>query len=155
MSEEKSSVPGSVSSARKPRADALRNREHIVRVAREAFTERGDSVTLEEVVEKSGLGTGTLYRHFPTRDALIEAVYRADLDQLASAQREFAESLPPVEALRSWLLAFVDFLGTKIAMREALQWTWNRSTYCVRLPGWHTTAPARIGRPARDGWSTS
>ncbi|RYG37043.1 TetR/AcrR family transcriptional regulator, partial [bacterium] len=86
---------------RKPRADALRNRERILDVAREAFAEGGGSVTLEDIVRLSGLGTGTLYRHFPTRDALVEALYLSEMEKLAAAEREFAATLPPVEALRA------------------------------------------------------
>ncbi len=104
---------------RKPRADALRNRERILAVAREAFAE-GANVTLDDVVRRSGLGVGTLYRHFPTRDALVEALYLSEMERLAVAERELAASLPPVEALRQWMLLFVDLLAAKDAMREAL-----------------------------------
>ena len=105
---------------RKPRADARRNRELILKVAREAFAQQGANITLEDIVRLSGVGTGTLYRNFRTRDALIEAVYLSEVERLAAAQRELAESQPPVEALRQWMLAFVDFIATKSAMREAL-----------------------------------
>lgn len=105
---------------RKPRADALRNRENILAVAREAFAEGGAEVTLDDVVRRSGLGVGTLYRHFPTRDALVEALYLSEIERLAAAERELATAEPPVEALRQWLRLFVDMLATKQAMREAL-----------------------------------
>lgn len=115
MSDQKSS-----STARKPRADALRNRERILSVAREAFAEGGANVTLDDIVRLSGLGVGTLYRHFPTRDALVEALYLAELDKLTTAERELSESLPPVEALRQWLFLFIDLMSTKLALKEAL-----------------------------------
>jgi AcrR family transcriptional regulator len=114
------SVKDPEKTARKPRADALRNRECIVEIARQAFAEGGAAVTLDDIVKRSGLGVGTLYRHFPTRDALIEAVYLSEVERMAEAQRTLSESLPPVEALRQWMLLFVDFLSTKLAMKEAL-----------------------------------
>src|ERR1017187_2616883 len=90
--------------ARKPRTDALRNRERILEVAKAAFTRQGANASLEEIAKQAGVGTGTLYRHFPTRDELIEAVYRTEVEKLAAAERKFAETLPPIEALRAWLL---------------------------------------------------
>ena len=107
-------------SPRKPRADAFRNRERILAVAREAFAEGGASVTLDDVVRRSGLGVGTLYRHFPTRDALVGALYLSEVERLAAAGRELSSSRPPVEALREWMLLFVDLLATKQVAREAL-----------------------------------
>lgn len=107
------------SSLRKPRADALRNREHILEVARAAFSEQGSKVTLDDIVKRSGLGVGTLYRHFPTRDALVEALYRSEVEKLAAAQGRLSETVPPVEALREWMLLFIDLLATKQLLREA------------------------------------
>src|ERR1700750_3295087 len=94
--------------SRKPRADAQRNRERILEVAKKAFTRSGVDISLDEVAKQAGIGPGTLYRHFPTRDALLEAVYRTEVEKLGAAEREFAESMPPVEALRAWMLLFVD-----------------------------------------------
>ena len=105
---------------RKPRADAQRNRERILQVAREAFADRGANVTLEDIVGLSGLGVGTLYRNFPTRDALIEAVYLSEVQRLAAAERELSQSEPPLEALRQWMLRFVDYMAAKSVMKEAL-----------------------------------
>ena len=105
---------------RKPRADALRNREHILAVARAAFAEGGASVTLDDIVRRSGLGVGTLYRHFPTRDALVEALYLSELEKLVEAEKELSKTLLPVEALRAWMLLFVDLMATKLILREAL-----------------------------------
>ncbi len=98
---------------RKPRTDAQRNRERILEVAKEAFTRRGASASLDDIAKEAGVGAGTLYRHFPTRDALIEAVYRTEVGKLAAAERKFAEAMPPIEALRAWMLLFVDYIATK------------------------------------------
>jgi len=98
---------------RKPRTDAQRNRERILEVAKEAFTRRGANASLDDIAKETGVGAGTLYRHFPTRDALIEAVYRTEVEKLAAAERKFAEAMPPIEALRAWMLLFVDYIATK------------------------------------------
>jgi len=105
---------------RKPRADALRNREQILAVAREAFAEGGASVTMEDVVRRSGLGVGTLYRHFPTRDSLVEALYMSEMEKLVAAEKALSLTLAPVEALRAWMLLFIDLMATKMTIREAL-----------------------------------
>jgi AcrR family transcriptional regulator len=98
---------------RKPRADAQRNRERILEVAKQEFTRSGASASLEEIAKKAGVGPGTLYRHFPTREELLVAVYRSEMEKLAAAERTFADTLPPVKALRAWLLLFVDAVETK------------------------------------------
>lgn len=98
---------------RKPRADGQRNRERILEVAKQEFTRSGASASLEEIAKKAGVGPGTLYRHFPTREELLVAVYRSEMEKLAAAERKFANTLPPVEALRAWLLLFVDAVETK------------------------------------------
>jgi AcrR family transcriptional regulator len=105
---------------RKPRTDALRNRARILEVAKEAFTRSGANTSLDDVAKQAGVGAGTLYRHFPTRDELLEAVYRTEVEKLASAARKFAETLPPMEALRAWLLLFVDYIATKQIIAPAL-----------------------------------
>jgi AcrR family transcriptional regulator len=98
---------------RKPRADAQRNRERILEVAKLEFTRSGASASLEKIAKKAGVGPGTLYRHFPTREELLMAVYRSEMEKLAAAERTFADTLPPVGALRAWLLLFVDAVQTK------------------------------------------
>jgi AcrR family transcriptional regulator len=105
---------------RKPRTDAQRNRERILEVAKEAFARSGASTSLDDIAKHAGVGAGTLYRHFPTRDALIEAVYRTEVQKLAAAERKFAEAMPPVEALRAWMLLFVDYIATKQIIAPAL-----------------------------------
>lgn len=105
---------------RKPRADALRNRERILEKAKEAFTHAGADISLEDVARQAGVGAGTLYRHFPTRDALLESVYRAEVEKLALEERRLAASLPAPEALRAWMLLFVDYIATKKLIAPAL-----------------------------------
>jgi AcrR family transcriptional regulator len=98
---------------RKPRADAQRNHQRILEVAKDAFTRLGANINLDEVARQAGVGPGTLYRHFPTRDALLEAVYRKEVEKLAAAENAFARTMLPVEALRAWMLLFVDYIATK------------------------------------------
>jgi AcrR family transcriptional regulator len=105
---------------RKPRTDAQRNRERILGVAKEAFTRHGANASLDDIAREAGVGPGTLYRHFPSRDALIEAVYRSEVERLAEAQRKFAETMPPIEALRAWMLLFVDYIAAKHIIAPAL-----------------------------------
>lgn len=108
------------SPTRKPRADALRNRTRILEIAKAAFTRFGGNVSLDDVARQARIGAGTLYRHFPTRDALLEAVYRTEVEKLAAAEREFAKSMPPAQALRAWMLLFVDYIATKQLIAPAL-----------------------------------
>jgi len=105
---------------RKPRADAQRNRARILEIAKDAFTRSGANTSLDDVARQARIGPGTLYRHFPTRDSLLEAVYRTEVEKLAAAEGEFAESMPPVEALRAWMLLFVDYIATKQIIAPAL-----------------------------------
>jgi AcrR family transcriptional regulator len=108
------------SAGRKPRTDAQRNRERILEVAKEAFTRSGASASLDDIAREAGVGAGTLYRHFPTRDALLEAVYRVEVEKLAAAERNLAQAMPPIEALRAWMLLFVDYIATKQIIAPAL-----------------------------------
>jgi AcrR family transcriptional regulator len=105
---------------RKPRADAQRNRERILGIAKEAFTRSGADINLDDVAKQAGVGAGTLYRHFPTRHALLEAVYRTEVEKLAAAERKFAETMPPIEALQAWMLLFVDYIAAKQIIAPAL-----------------------------------
>src|SRR3954470_22494947 len=100
-------------SVRKPRTDAQRNRERILEVAKLAFTRYGANTSLDDIAKEAEVGAGTLYRHFPNRDALIEAVYRTEVEKLAAAERKFAETMGPVKALRAWMLLFVDYIAAK------------------------------------------
>jgi AcrR family transcriptional regulator len=105
---------------RKPRADAQRNYDRILEIAKAAFTRSGANVSLDDIAKQANVGPGTLYRHFPTRDALLEAVYRSELGKLAAAEEEFARTLPPVDALRAWMLLFVDYIAAKQIIAPAL-----------------------------------
>jgi AcrR family transcriptional regulator len=89
-------------------------------VAKEAFRKYGANASLDHVAKQAGVGAGTLYRHFPSREALIEAVYRNEVEKLAAAQRELSLKLPPVEALRAWMLLFVDHIAAKQIIFPAL-----------------------------------
>jgi AcrR family transcriptional regulator len=108
------------SAVRKPRADATRNRIRLLETAKAAFAEKGSGASLDEIARIAGVGAGTLYRHFPTRDALVAAVYRNETEQLVAAADHLAAAHPPVTALREWLLLFVDYMATKHGMSEVL-----------------------------------
>jgi AcrR family transcriptional regulator len=110
----------SKSHTRKPRADAERNRDRVLEAAKEAFTRSGADASLDDIAKQAGVGPGTLYRHFASREALIEAVYRTEVEKLAAAQRNFAETMPPIEALRAWMLLFVDYIAAKKIIAQAL-----------------------------------
>lgn len=105
---------------RQPRTDAQRNRERILEVSKEAFTRFGADASLDDIAKQAGVGAGTLYRHFPTRDALIEAVYRSEVEKLAVAERKFTETMAPIDALRTWMLLFVDHIAAKQIIAPAL-----------------------------------
>lgn len=110
----------SQSALRKPRTDAIRNRQRILEAAKAAFTRHGADASLDEIAKQAGVGPGTLYRHFPTRDALVEAVYRSEVEKLAEAGRRFATTMPPLEALRAWLMLLVDHIAAKHIIAPAL-----------------------------------
>ena len=103
------------------RADAQRNREKLLVAAVDAFTREGPDVTLESVAKAAGVGIGTLYRHFPTRESLVEAAYRNELSRLCDAAPELAGTLPPDRALRAWMDRFLDYMTTKHGMADALR----------------------------------
>jgi AcrR family transcriptional regulator len=109
-----------LSTPRKPRADAERNRQRLMDVAKKAFAESGGDVTLDEIAKRAGVGIGTLYRHFPTRDAMLQAVYRHEVEQLADAATGLLETMKPLDALRAWLRLFADYIGTKKIIVSAL-----------------------------------
>jgi len=111
---------GEPATARRPRADAERNRIRLLETAKVVFAEKGAAASLDEIARKAGVGAGTLYRHFPTRDALVAAVYRNEVGQLAAAADHLAKAHPPIKALREWLLLFVDYMAAKHGMYELL-----------------------------------
>ena len=103
------------------RADARRNREKLVAVARAAFAAADDTVALEAVAREAGVGIGTLYRHFPTREALVEAVYAAELDDVATSAPALLAEFPPEAALRAWMDRYAAFVAAKRGMIDTLR----------------------------------
>jgi AcrR family transcriptional regulator len=103
------------------RADAQRNRDRLLEVAAAAFTSRGIDASLEEIAKTAGVGVGTLYRHFPTRDALIEAVYRREVERLCAGAVELLAELPADEALGEWMQRFVRYVTMKRGLGQALK----------------------------------
>ncbi len=116
----KESRSDTVPAARKPRADAARNRALLLEAGKACFAESGAATTLEQVARKAGVGIGTLYRHFPTRDVLVEQVYRDALDRLAADAARLAQEQPPLEALRQWLFLFIGYIATKKLMHDLI-----------------------------------
>ncbi|WP_426625067.1 TetR/AcrR family transcriptional regulator [Leifsonia sp. McL0607] len=111
-------------SPRPLRADAQRNRDHLLAVARTAFAADADEVTLERIAKDAGVGIGTLYRHFPTREALVEAVYSAELDAVVADADILLSELPPLAALREWMNRYARFTASKHGMLPALRAGW-------------------------------
>jgi AcrR family transcriptional regulator len=107
-------------SPRKPRADAARNRERVLEAAKAVFSAGGAGASLEAVARTAGVGIGTLYRHFPTREALFEAVYRREVQHLADLAEQLKRDTRPVDALRQWMRSNVKFVATKKGMSAAL-----------------------------------
>jgi len=105
---------------RKPRSDAQRNRERILEVAKQVFTRRGADASMGEIARRAKIGPGTLYRHFATRDELLATVYITEVEKLAAAQKKLSAELPPIEALRAWLLVFIDYIAAKKIIAPAL-----------------------------------
>jgi AcrR family transcriptional regulator len=124
--------------ARKPRADALRNRDRLVVAAKAAFAQSGPDASLDDIARRAEVGIGTLYRHFPTRDAIVEAVYRREVEQLAEAAPRLLQSHPPDVALREWMLVFIDYIATKKLIAPAL------SAIVSGSPDLYTSSSARI-----------
>lgn len=110
--------------ARAPRTDALRNRDRLVKAARAAFAAPEGSVPLEGIARAAGVGIGTLYRHFPTREALVEAVYAAELDDVTDSVPALLHELPPDAALRAWMERYAAFVATKRGMADTLRAGW-------------------------------
>lgn len=113
---------------RTPRADAVRNRERVLEAAKAVFSAGGAEASLEAVARRAGVGIGTLYRHFPTREALFEAVYRREVEQLAELAEQLKTEAPPIDALRRWLRSNVEFVATKKGMSQALALAAHRSS---------------------------
>jgi len=110
----------SADALRKPRSDAVRNRERVLEAAKAVFSAGGADASLEAVAKRAGVGIGTLYRHFPTREALFEAVYRREVDQLSELAEQLKSTPAPVDALRRWMRSNVELVATKKGMISAL-----------------------------------
>lgn len=108
--------------AQKPlRADAQRNRDRLVEVAAQMFASDGVDASLEEIAKRAGVGIGTLYRHFPTREHLVEVVYRREVEGLCHAADELAREHPADVALELWMQRFVDYIATKRGLATSLR----------------------------------
>jgi AcrR family transcriptional regulator len=103
------------------RADAQRNRDKILAAAVRVFTEEGLDAHLERIAKEAGVGSGTLYRNFPTREALIEAAYRNEVARLCDSVPGLLAAMPPAEALRAWTRRFIDYATAKLGMADALR----------------------------------
>lgn len=114
-------LPVSADSARPLRADAQQNHDRLLAVAAEAFARDGTGASLRAIAQEAGVGIGTLYRRFPHREALVEAVYRNEVAGLCAAAGELLDGSTAVEALRAWMERFVDFMDAKHGMADALR----------------------------------
>lgn len=123
---------------RRPRADAIRNRDRLLEAAKAVFLAGGAEASLEAVARAAGVGIGTLYRHFPTREDLFEAVYRREVDQLVELGATLLRMPDPVEALRVWINASVDFIATKKGMAAAFALSFKTPS------DWQRTAADRM-----------
>jgi AcrR family transcriptional regulator len=128
-------------STRRPRSDGERNRARLIAAAKLAFAERGGAASLEGIAREAEVSIASLYRHFPTRDALIEAVYRKETDTLIDAAARLMIEREPATALREWLLLFVEFLDAKQGMAEAL------NTLIGGPDALYSGTPARLAFP--------
>jgi AcrR family transcriptional regulator len=122
------------------RADARRNRERLLAVARDAFAEHGADASLDDIARRAGVGSGTLYRHFPTRQALLEAVYRDLVDALCAQADELLASPSPGEALATWLRAVVAYATTKRGLWPLMTALGNRPEVLASCHGAMRTA---------------
>jgi AcrR family transcriptional regulator len=123
MSAEEQSINAKHNAAaetRKPRADGTRNRQLLIDAAKEGFAEVGMNVSLEEIARRAGVGIGTLYRHFPSREAVVEAVYRRAVEQLAEVVPQLLANCAPGEALHKWMHLFIDYIATKRLIAPSL-----------------------------------
>ncbi|MFC8719855.1 TetR/AcrR family transcriptional regulator [Kitasatospora sp. NPDC057198] len=114
--------------ARAPRADARRNRQRLLAVARDAFAATDGKATLDAIAREAGVGIGTLYRHFPTREALVEAIYATELDTVVASAPALLAELPPEAALRAWMDGYAAFFAAKRGISETLRAGWASGT---------------------------
>ncbi|WUN66595.1 TetR/AcrR family transcriptional regulator [Streptomyces sp. NBC_00304] len=135
--------------ARPVRADARRNREKLITVARAAFAAADGAVALENIAREAGFGIGTLYRHFPTREALVEAVYGAELDDVTASAPVVLAEFPPEVALRAWLDRYAAFVATKRGMLDTLHAGW--ASGWIATPTTRERITAAIGAILAEG----
>jgi AcrR family transcriptional regulator len=135
--------PGA-SEQRRPRADSERNRLRLLEAAQAAFTAARGPVTLEQVARDAGVGIGTLYRHFPTRESLVEALYRQELAALCASAGELLGALPPERALRAWMDRFADYVAAKREMADTLRAVFAAGTVTVSQAREELTAAVRV-----------
>ena len=131
----------SLNATRRPRSDRERNRARLIAAAKLAFAEHGAGTSLEGIAREAKVSIASLYRHFPTRDTLIEAVYRQETDTLIEGAGRLAAELPPILALRAWLLLFVEYIDTKKGMAEVLD------TLIGGPDALYSGTPARLASP--------
>src|ERR1700731_1933674 len=138
---------------RRPRADAVRNHERVLKAAKAVFSAGGAEASLEAVAKRAGVGIGTLYRHFPTRESLFEAVYRREVQQLGELAEQLKSEAAPVDALRRWLRSNVEFVATKKGMSAALALAAHSSSelYAYTFDRLTKAVGALLGRAAAAG----
>ena len=123
--------PMQATQAKRPRADAERNRTRLLDAARAAFASGQDTVTLDQIARDAGVGIGTLYRHFPTREALVEALYRKELGDLCASAGDLLLTHSPDRALRAWMSRFADYVAAKREMADAIRAVFASGTVTV------------------------
>jgi AcrR family transcriptional regulator len=116
-----------IPATRRPRADSARNRQLLIDAAKAGFADVGLNISLEEIARRAGVGIGTLYRHFPSREAVVEAVYRREVEQLAEAVPQLLQTAKPGDALHKWMHLFVDYIATKRLIAPSLASVAGRS----------------------------
>jgi AcrR family transcriptional regulator len=144
---------GEGSPGRKPRADAQRNRERLLEAAKAAFAAVGPDASLDEIARRAGVGIGTLYRHFPTRDAIVEAVYCRAVQQLADGAAQLLATRTPGEALHQWMRQFVDYIATKKVIASAVSAIVGGASELYAASGLQITEAVRllVARAAASG----
>lgn len=134
---------------RPARADARRNRERLLAAAREAFAATPDGVPLDAIARAAGVGIGTLYRHFPTREALVEALYAAELDEVVASAPALLAELEPSAALRAWMTRYAEFFRIKRGMSDTLRAGWASGS--IATPATRERITATIAEMLRSG----
>ncbi|WP_052869550.1 TetR/AcrR family transcriptional regulator [Streptomyces niger] len=148
-SETTASARNAAAPGRPARADARRNRDRLLSAAREAFAATPDAVPLDAVARAAGVGIGTLYRHFPTREALVEAVYAAELDEVVASAPPLLEELEPAAALRAWMTRYAAFFKIKRGMTDTLRAGWASGS--IATPATRERITATIAMMLRSG----